>query len=806
MAVNNDTLIGGEGNDVLIGGAGNDLLQGEAGNDLAIGRKGNDTLLGGDGDDTLKGDAGNDIIIGQKGADKMFGGKGNDLFGWRNGDGSDIVIGGKGYDVVAVSDAPDDGDEFVLEAKGKQAIFERVNLVPFSIKTKQVEKFDIDATGGDDSLKVGDLSRTHVKRVEFSGGDGNDLLDGEDTSTRLYGEGDAGDDTLIGGSANDTLIGGDGNDSIEGEKGDDVMIGGAGDDVLEWDDGDGSDTISGGDGYDVVEVEGSLLQGDDFVLAQDGNKAIFDRINLGKFTLTVDTSEKFEVSGEGGDDLFTVKDLSATDVKLVEFSGGAGNDTLNASASNTQIIADGGAGNDLLSGSSVPEITDTLKGGAGNDTIIGNKGDDQMFGDAGRDRLIWNNGDGSDIMEGGKGYDVVEVNGAIADGDNFELRANGQRAEFERLNLGPFTLDVDDVEKFEINGGGGNDTLNVQDLTGTDVKRVVFNGGDGDDILDASASNVKIYADGGAGNDLLSGSSVPEITDTLKGGAGNDTIIGNKGDDQMFGDAGRDRLIWNNGDGSDIMEGGKGYDVVEVNGAIADGDNFELRANGQRAEFERLNLGPFTLDVDDVEKFEINGGGGNDTLNVQDLTGTDVKRVVFNGGDGDDILDASASNVKIYADGGAGNDTLIGGSGDDLLIGGDGSDLLIGGGGNDTLIGGNGLDGFGFDSNAAFNPIDIGANTISNFTQGEDLVVLDKTVFSHLSSDVGIGFSLDSEFAVVSNDADAEGSEALIVYSTGTGNLYYNQNGADSGLGDGGLFATVQDIPTLTENDFVIQA
>ena len=651
MAVNNDTLIGGEGNDVLIGGAGNDLLQGEAGNDLAIGRKGNDTLLGGDGDDTLKGDAGNDIIIGQKGADKMFGGKGNDLFGWRNGDGSDIVIGGKGYDVVAVSDAPDDGDEFVLEAKGKQAIFERVNLVPFSIKTKQVEKFDIDATGGDDSLKVGDLSRTHVKRVEFSGGDGNDLLDGEDTSTRLYGEGDAGDDTLIGGSANDTLIGGDGNDSIEGEKGDDVMIGGAGDDVLEWDDGDGSDTISGGDGYDVVEVEGSLLQGDDFVLAQDGNKAIFDRINLGKFTLTVDTSEKFEVSGEGGDDLFTVKDLSATDVKLVEFSGGAGNDTLNASASNTQIIADGGAG-----------------------------------------------------------------------------------------------------------------------------------------------------------NDLLSGSSVPEITDTLKGGAGNDTIIGNKGDDQMFGDAGRDRLIWNNGDGSDIMEGGKGYDVVEVNGAIADGDNFELRANGQRAEFERLNLGPFTLDVDDVEKFEINGGGGNDTLNVQDLTGTDVKRVVFNGGDGDDILDASASNVKIYADGGAGNDTLIGGSGDDLLIGGDGSDLLIGGGGNDTLIGGNGLDGFGFDSNAAFNPIDIGANTISNFTQGEDLVVLDKTVFSHLSSDVGIGFSLDSEFAVVSNDADAEGSEALIVYSTGTGNLYYNQNGADSGLGDGGLFATVQDIPTLTENDFVIQA
>ena len=181
--------------------------------------------------------------------------------------------------------------------------------------------------------------------------------------------------------------------------------------------------------------------------------------------------------------------------------------------------------------------------------------------------------------------------------------------------------------------------------------------------------------------------------DTLLGGAGNDTIVGNRGNDVKIGGEGDDRLIWNNGDGSDIMEGDAGYDVTEVNGAVDNGDNFELRANGERAEFERLNLGNFVLNVDNVEQFEINGGGGDDTLTVKDLTGTDVLEVVFNGGDGNDILDASQTSVNVTAFGGAGNDSLTGGSGNDVLDGGDGSDTLIGGAGADTFVAGsNGID------------------------------------------------------------------------------------------------------------------
>ncbi|MEO1801754.1 MAG: calcium-binding protein, partial [Cyanobacteria bacterium J06629_2] len=183
------------------------------------------------------------------------------------------------------------------------------------------------------------------------------------------------------------------------------------------------------------------------------------------------------------------------------------------------------------------------------------------------------------------------------------------------------------------------------------------------------------------GNDSLYGS---DDIDTLVGLQGDDTLIGNKGDDLQIGGEGSDRFIWNNGDGSDTMEGDEGDDVTEVNGALEAGDDFELRANGHRTEFERLNLGNFTLDVDNVEQFEINGGGGDDTLNVRDLTGTDVEKVVFDGGEGDDSFDASESNVSVVVRGGTGNDTLIGGKGDDLILGGNGIDLIDGGAGNDT--------------------------------------------------------------------------------------------------------------------------
>jgi hypothetical protein len=71
----------------------------------------------------------------------------------------------------------------------------------------------------------------------------------------------------------------------------------------------------------------------------------------------------------------------------------------------------------------------------------------------------------------------------------------------------------------------------------------------------------------------------------------------------------------------------------------------------------------------------------------------DLERVVFTFGSGNDTLDVPSSLlVPVTADGGSGNDELVGGSGADALHGGQGSDYLEGGEGVDTFGGGDGDD------------------------------------------------------------------------------------------------------------------
>jgi Ca2+-binding RTX toxin-like protein len=73
------------------------------------------------------------------------------------------------------------------------------------------------------------------------------------------------------------------------------------------------------------------------------------------------------------------------------------------------------------------------------------------------------------------------------------------------------------------------------------------------------------------------------------------------------------------------------------------------------------------------DRIVINGLGGDDVINASGLA-TGIL-LTANGGDGDDVLI-----------GGAGNDTLSGGAGDDVLIGGPGQDILDGGPGNNINI------------------------------------------------------------------------------------------------------------------------
>ncbi|WP_246844210.1 glycerophosphodiester phosphodiesterase family protein [Hydrocoleum sp. CS-953] len=203
------------------------------------------------------------------------------------------------------------------------------------------------------------------------------------------------------------------------------------------------------------------------------------------------------------------------------------------------------------------------------------------------------------------------------------------------------------------------------------------------------------------------------------------------------------------------------------------------------------------------------GGTGNDT--IVGLNGADTLAGRFGddliiGSRGDDLLRGQSGDDILQ--GRQGNDILLGGDGDDVLNGGQGRDRINGGPGNDTMTGGASIDRFIFNSNEEFNSDDLGLDTINNFqpdlrpdedgNQG-DLILLDKSTFTELESSAGIGFSVNSDFEIVNNNAAARNSDAVIAYSQGSGGLFYNVDGEST------RFATLDGAPTITEDNFQIR-
>jgi Ca2+-binding RTX toxin-like protein len=107
-----------------------------------------------------------------------------------------------------------------------------------------------------------------------------------------------------------------------------------------------------------------------------------------------------------------------------------------------------------------------------------------------------------------------------------------------------------------------------------------------------------------------------------------------------------------------VVEGTNGADVVSV-----EGGNGSAHVAGLAASVSIAGAEPAT-----------------DTLAINTL-------------DGDDVVEATAlaANAILFsADGGNGDDVLVGGAGNDVLAGGAGDDVLIGGPGLDSLDGGPG--------------------------------------------------------------------------------------------------------------------
>ena len=454
----------------------------------------------------------------------------------------------------------------------------------------------------------------------------------------------------------------------------------------------------------------------------------------------------------------------------------------------------GAIGNDTVGGGGG---IDTLFGGDGADSLSGGPGNDQIFGNDDNDRIVWNAGDGNDTIEGGLGIDLLEINGGGSD-EIINITDDGEG----RVNVGiqngvAELLDVDGVEDVEINGGNGNDSLILGDLTATaiDPDTVTFNGGAGNDSLDGAALQFNaIIADGGAGNDTLIGGGVD---DSLTGNADDDTLQGGGGDDMLDGGVGQDTAVFAGDSGDFTINdlGGGVFDVID-NNVIDDDLGTDNLTDIEFAQFDDQTvdlaaLGSGATAGDDL----LDGTAGNDT--IDGLAGNDT----INGLGGDDSLIGNADLDVLI--GGPGNDEIFGGAGNDRIIwnSGDGNDTIRGGIGTDVLEinGGAGLVNVSFedDSIALLNVDDV-EDVEVNGGNGNDSLTLGNLEFTDIDPET-IFFngeagndSLDgSEILFSSIIADGGADDDSLIRGRigdtlqgGTGNdILEGGNGSDSLIG-----------------------
>jgi Ca2+-binding RTX toxin-like protein len=290
----------------------------------------------------------------------------------------------------------------------------------------------ITGTGGPDQVEVALGSDTNTLIVILDGtaqtfdrstfsnitvtlGAGDDQFT-EDTSTlideALTVHGGPGNDTISGGSGNDVLIGGAGSDTITGNAGDDTIVAGSGNDVVSG--GQGSDNVSLGDDQDTFLWDPG--DGSDVVDGGAGTDTLqFHGSNIG---------ETMSLFANGSHAEF-VRDVAAVDEDMNNIEkfdlttlGGPDQVTIND-----------------LTGTTIRKVHVDLTGADG-------MGDQQP--------------------------DVVTVNGTN-EADDIALIENGNSVAVKGLTARTDVTGGESIDQLQINGLGGNDSVNVTQTAATPI-------------------------------------------------------------------------------------------------------------------------------------------------------------------------------------------------------------------------------------------------------------------------------------------------------------------------------------------------
>ncbi|MDF2399531.1 calcium-binding protein [Pseudomonas sp. 3MA1] len=551
---------------------------------------------GNDSDNIITGGSGNDTLYGGAGADQFFGGAGLDIAGYtdskagvtvnlKTGVNTGIAAGDTYTDIETIKGS-NYNDTFVGNGRGMN--FDGgagVDTVDYSTSSAGVNvevRFGTGAAG-----KGGDAEGSTLTSIEnVIGSAFNDILtSGPDhTATAIRLEGGAGDDIYyISNGITPTIVEqvGGGNDEMRvtvvnpshtymaanierltfignsaftgwGNDLDNIITGGSGNDTLYG--GAGADQFFGGAGYDTVGyldskvsmtlnlktgVHSGIAAGDTYTDIEAIRGSNLNDIFYGG-------TSAMGLDGAAGQDLVSYE-LSDSAVTIDLYTGVNTGDAQGDTYTNIEIFQ-GSNFNDTLSGS---RLSDILIGGKGADLIDGREGQDSVWyvtsttgvtinlqtnvnqgGDAEGDvlrnieRVVGSHyndsltGDASvNYLEGGLGDDV------LYGGDGNDYLYGGLISQ-----IGPFSLDglTNGPQADTLYGGNGNDTI----VTASNDQGSRAYGEAGGDVITV----VHGMADGGEGNDLLTGTG---LGFSLFGGAGDDKLIlrasgwanGGEGDD-----------------------------------------------------------------------------------------------------------------------------------------------------------------------------------------------------------------------------------------------------------------------------------
>jgi len=405
----------------------------------------------------------------------------------------------------------------------------------------------IDGSGATGAIVFGAAA---ASVTTITGGSGADTLTGDASSTI---DGKAGNDTITGGANNDTLTGGTGNDTITTAAGVDTVDAGAGDDTVNVDNQlSAGDVIAGGEGTDTLAIDAlataataasvsgfEILRYDTGALGAQsmanftanagfttidanvaglitttnatstvttlrstttGGSHTFSRLIDGStdsITVEADTGTDNDAtvfaavtandeetitltSGSHTDEDLTVTDLAATDLTTLTLTGEGDVIITNAITNATSLAtvnASGVTGATTVN-AGVSTVDLTMTAGNGGATFTGGSGDDTLTGGTGVDVLT--GGTGADTISAGAGADTTIDGGAGAD---------------------------------TLTGGAGDDNFVMTVTEGVSATSIIDN-----TTGNAIAATIAM----GAGDKIVFGNGVDQITDFTAGGTTDD--------------------------------------------------------------------------------------------------------------------------------------------------------------------------------------------------------------------------------------------------------------------------------------------